>query len=58
MTPSIINTTSEEAVLGLIGNLSYSKVKFNETTGDYNLDDLIIYFNPTYEEDIVLRLNI
>ncbi|CAD8207023.1 unnamed protein product [Paramecium pentaurelia] len=58
MTPSIINTTSEEVVLGLIGNLSYSKVKFNETTGDYNLDDLIIYFNPTYEEDIVLRLNI
>ncbi|CAD8084407.1 unnamed protein product [Paramecium sonneborni] len=58
LTPTIMNTTSDEAVKGLIGTLSYSNVKFNDSTGDYNLDDLIIYFNPTYEDEIVLRLNI
>ncbi|CAD8117448.1 unnamed protein product [Paramecium sonneborni] len=57
-TPTIINTTSGEAVQGLMGTLSYNKVKFNENTGDYNLDDLIIYFNPSYDDDIILRLNI
>ncbi|CAD8211891.1 unnamed protein product [Paramecium octaurelia] len=58
LTPTIINITSEVVVQGLIGSLSYSQAKFNESTGDYNLDDLIIYFNPTYEDDIILRLNI
>ncbi|CAD8130980.1 unnamed protein product [Paramecium sonneborni] len=58
LTPIIIKTSNEETIQGLVGYLSYNNVKFNDNTGDYNLDDLIIYFNPTYKNDIVLRLNI
>ncbi|CAD8124033.1 unnamed protein product [Paramecium sonneborni] len=58
ITPTILNFTNEEIKQELIASLSYSKVKFNDLSGDYNLDDLTIYFNPTYEDDIILRLNI
>ncbi|CAD8079948.1 unnamed protein product [Paramecium primaurelia] len=35
---------------------SQDDVIFNKTTGDYNLDNLIVFFNPTYNQDIVLLL--
>lgn len=53
-----MNYTSKEVLSELIGNLSYTTVKFNKTSGDFNLDDLIIYFNPTYEADIIMQLSI
>ncbi|CAD8151403.1 unnamed protein product [Paramecium octaurelia] len=58
ISPSIINSTSKETLSGLIGSLSYTTVKFNQTSGDFNLDDLIIYFNPTYEPEIIMQLSI
>ncbi|CAD8136990.1 unnamed protein product [Paramecium pentaurelia] len=36
--------------------LSINQIEFNLTTGDYNLDDLIIYFNPQTDDQISLLL--
>ncbi|CAK55664.1 unnamed protein product (macronuclear) [Paramecium tetraurelia] len=38
--------------------LSITKIEFNLTTGDFNLDDLIIYFNPQTDNKISLLLAI
>lgn len=54
ITPSIMNHTSKEILTGLIGSLSYNTVKFNLTSGDFNLDDLVIYFNPNYEAEVIM----
>ncbi|CAD8087564.1 unnamed protein product [Paramecium sonneborni] len=58
ITPSIVNYTTKEIITGLTISLSYTNVKFNQTSGDFNLDNLIIYFNPTYEAEVVLQLSI
>ncbi|CAD8125739.1 unnamed protein product [Paramecium sonneborni] len=35
---------------------NYNEIKFNRNTSDYNLDDLIIYFNNEVANEIVLQL--
>ncbi|CAD8105541.1 unnamed protein product [Paramecium primaurelia] len=54
--PKAYNLSSQKDQYDVQFSLSQYDVIFNETTGDYNLDNLIIYFNPTYNQDIVLRL--
>ncbi|CAD8149864.1 unnamed protein product [Paramecium octaurelia] len=56
--PKAFNLSSQREQYNIQYSLSQYDVVFNETTGDYNLDNLIIYFNPTYAQDIVLRLSI
>ncbi|CAD8169357.1 unnamed protein product [Paramecium pentaurelia] len=56
--PKAINLSSQREEFNFEYSLSQYDVQFNETTGDYNLDDLIIFFNPTYDKDIILRLQI
>ncbi|CAK74425.1 unnamed protein product (macronuclear) [Paramecium tetraurelia] len=56
--PIAFNLRSQQEQQNVQYNLSQYEVIFNDTTGDYNLDNLIIYFNPTYDQDIVLRLSI
>ncbi|CAD8113596.1 unnamed protein product [Paramecium sonneborni] len=56
--PIAFNLSSQREVKNIEYSFSYNDVIFNETSGDYNLDNLIIYFNPTYNSDIVLRLQI
>ncbi|CAD8087563.1 unnamed protein product [Paramecium sonneborni] len=52
------NTTSQKEEPNFNYNLSIQNVTFNEITGDYNLDDLIIYFKPNLTNDLVLQLTI
>ncbi|CAD8101522.1 unnamed protein product [Paramecium sonneborni] len=52
------NLSSQKEEQDVQFSLSQYDVIFDDQTGDYNLDNLIIYFNPTYDQDIVLRLQI
>ncbi|CAD8181409.1 unnamed protein product [Paramecium octaurelia] len=56
--PKAFNLNSQREQYDVQYSLSQYDVQYNETTGDYNLDNLIIYFNPNYGQDIVLRLSI
>ncbi|CAD8163743.1 unnamed protein product [Paramecium octaurelia] len=56
--PITFNITSQTEVSGITFSLSKYHVFFNNSTGDFNLDDLIIYWNPNYEMELVLRISI
>ncbi|CAD8131161.1 unnamed protein product [Paramecium sonneborni] len=56
--PKAFNLSSQKEEYDIQLSLSQYDVQFDEQSGDYNLDNLIIYFNPTYDQDIVLRLQI
>ncbi|CAD8108038.1 unnamed protein product [Paramecium primaurelia] len=54
--PQVFNISAQAEQLNIVFSLSFYNISFNQTTGDYNLDNLVIYFNPNYSEDLVLRL--
>ncbi|CAK55869.1 unnamed protein product (macronuclear) [Paramecium tetraurelia] len=60
--PSVVNTSNiQEKIQNILENisaqsLSYTQVKFNDQTQDYNLDNLTVYFNPLQEQQYSLQL--
>ncbi|CAD8203708.1 unnamed protein product [Paramecium pentaurelia] len=53
----ILNTSEFLQDTLFINNLTnLNKIMFNDLTQDYNLDDLIVYFDNTLPSDIVLQL--
>ncbi|CAD8110353.1 unnamed protein product [Paramecium primaurelia] len=53
----ILNTSELLKDTLFINNLTnLNKITFNDLTQDYNLDDLIVYFDNTLPSDIVLQL--
>ncbi|CAD8111336.1 unnamed protein product [Paramecium sonneborni] len=58
LSPIVYNFTAQAEQLDTKFSLSFYNVTYNQSSGDYNLDNLIIYFNPNYGKDLVLRLYI
>ncbi|CAK58254.1 unnamed protein product (macronuclear) [Paramecium tetraurelia] len=56
LSPLVYNISANAEEFNVTFSLSFYNVSFNQSTGDYNLDNLVIYFNPNYSEDLVLRL--
>ncbi|CAK72942.1 unnamed protein product (macronuclear) [Paramecium tetraurelia] len=56
--PFAFNISSQTEEPNVNYNLSFSNVTFNQTSGDYNLDNLVIYFMPNLTNNLVLRLSI
>ncbi|CAD8073527.1 unnamed protein product [Paramecium sonneborni] len=54
--PKVFNLSSQTEEINLNYSLSYYNVSFDEKTGDYNLDDLTIYFKPNLSNSLVLQL--
>ncbi|CAD8122482.1 unnamed protein product [Paramecium sonneborni] len=55
---NVFNLTDNSILINYPAQLSLTKVEFNQTSEDFNLDDIKIIFDPLVNEDIVLRLNI
>ncbi|CAD8200536.1 unnamed protein product [Paramecium pentaurelia] len=56
--PMAFNLTSQSEATYVTYSLSKYHAFFDNNTGDYNLDDLVIYWNPNYDQDLVLRISI
>lgn len=55
MSPSVKKIlTNKTLQVNTTETLSSNNFEFNETTGDFNLDDLIINFDPYANEENVL----
>ncbi|CAK57244.1 unnamed protein product (macronuclear) [Paramecium tetraurelia] len=54
----VLDLTNNTIITTFPATLSQQKVEFNQTSQDFNLDNLIINFHPLINENVVLRLKI